>query len=90
VQRTGRPLSNVTLRARLRDREIWTQMSFSALSLGERGGYSVLGVGSDVTALKHAEDKLRRMISSLGCSTAESCAHARSWRHGAPRASARR
>lgn len=36
-------------------------MSFSALALGERGGYSVLGVGSDVTAQKRAEDELRRM-----------------------------
>jgi len=61
VRRTGNPLTNVTLRARLRDREIWVQMSFSALALGERGGYSVLGVGSDVTAQKRAEDELRRM-----------------------------
>ena len=61
VRRNGHPLSNVTLRARVRDREIWVQMSFSALALGEGGGYSVLGIGSDVTAQKRAKDELRRL-----------------------------
>lgn len=64
TRRTGieQPSTIILLRTH-RGRELWLQMSYSPLELGAEG-WSTLGIGTDVTAMKQAEGKFRHLAAT--------------------------
>lgn len=62
VRRSGVDRTNVVLRMLASSgRELWVQMSYGALP-SSSGQYPVIAIGTDITARKHAEADLRRMV----------------------------
>ncbi|MDA0353499.1 MAG: GGDEF domain-containing protein [Chloroflexi bacterium] len=65
VRRSGEDVLNAVFRVEGPARSVWVQMSFTALAPGE-GGYSVLGIGTDITVRREAEQVLQRMATHDG------------------------
>jgi diguanylate cyclase (GGDEF)-like protein len=65
VRRSGQDVLNAVSRIEGPGGTAWVQMSFVALAPGEQG-YSVLGIGSDITARREAERGLRRAATHDG------------------------
>jgi diguanylate cyclase (GGDEF)-like protein len=65
VRRTGEDVLNTVVRVEGPAGSMWVQMSYTALAPGD-GGYSVLGIGKDVTAAREAEIILERMATHDG------------------------
>lgn len=65
VRRSGEDVLNSISRIEGPAGSIWVQMSFTALAPGD-GGYSVLGIGTDITVRREAEAVLERMATHDG------------------------
>lgn len=65
VRQTGEDMLNTVSRIEGPGGAVWVQMSFTALSRGD-AGYSVLGIGTDITARREAEAVLERMATRDG------------------------
>ncbi len=65
VRQSGEDVLNTVSRIDGPDGSVWVQMSFTALARGD-AGYSVLGIGTDITARREAEAVLERMATHDG------------------------